>query len=40
MKNYLRNMKEQVKAMTNIQVLSGEIESVDNTFETYVPIPH
>ena len=33
-------MKEQVKAMTNIQVLSGEIESIDNTFETYVPIPH
>ena len=27
-------------AMTNVQVLTGEIESVDNTHEVFVPLPH
>ena len=26
--------------MTNVQVLSGQIEPIDNTHEVYVPIPH
>lgn len=40
MKNYLRNLKEQVSNMTNLQVLTGEIDSVDNNHEVYVPIQH
>ncbi len=40
MKNYLRNMREQVSLLTNVQVMEGKIESVGNIHEVFTKIPH
>ena len=40
MKNYMRNMREQIQIITNIQMFSGEIESIDQNFDVYVPLQH